>query len=389
MNTRKKLHVLFLPFWRWYPNRAHPAQGASVQEQARAVAGFHQVTVLYGEPRNDSRRWSEIDSDTEEAGVRIVRFSHRRVPLPLCTYPVYLWRLRKEFARLRREGLRPDLIHAHEYSAGVAAVILGKDYNLPVVISEHSSNFIRVTFKKRDIPKARFAMNRADVVLPVGQEVLRTLRALGIGGRIEVMPNTIDTGLFRPAPRRETGPDGIKKVLLVSLLREGKGIPRLLRAWASLRDRRRDFQLEIAGDGPKGEEYRRLAKDLGLEKAVKFLGMKTRTEVAALIQGSDFIVQPSEAETFGMTVIEAMACGKPVVATRLPAFERTISEERGVLVPAGDEEALARAIDYMLDHHHEYRKERIARYIEENFSHRAVGERLNEVYSSVLAERDR
>ncbi len=334
MNTRRKLHILILPFWYWYPDPDHPAQGASVQEQARAVTGRHQVTVFYAAPQGNFRILRETMSDREEAGVRVIRIRHRYIPLPACTYAAYLRCLSKNFDRLWQQGLRPDIIHAHEYAAGVAAVRLGRKYGLPVVISEHCSDFIRGRLRKTDILKARFAMNRADVVLPVGVEVLQTLRALGIRTRLEVMPNTIDTALFHPSVRRETGPKAAKTILLIALLRNGKGVPYLLRALASLRDRRRDFRLEIAGDGPEKEAYRRMAEDRGLENVVKFSGMKNRGEIADLIRQSDFIVQPSECETFGMTVIESMACGKPVVATRLPTFERLISAERGILVSA-------------------------------------------------------
>jgi glycosyltransferase involved in cell wall biosynthesis len=384
MDAPSRLHILFLPFWRWYPNGVHPAQGAAVRELARAVSRLHRVTVLCVEPGDRPRR-REARTDAEEDGIRTIRISHRRLPVPFCTYAWYLWRVKREFAGLWEAGLRPDLIHAHEYAAGVAAVMAGKSWNLPVVISEHCGDFIRGTLRKRDILKARFAMNRAAAVLPVGEEVRQSLRALRIGGRFEVVPNAIDTAVFRPAPARAAARDGKATILLVALLREGKGIPVLLRALAALKRKRRDFLLQIAGEGPGGGKYRSLCRDLGLDGEVSFLGMKSRPEVAELIRGSAFVVQPSLCETFGMTAIEAMACGKPLVASRLPAFERTVSPERGLLVPPGDAAALASALDAMLDRRRGYSPERIARYVEENFSYEVVGRRLDAVYRSALA----
>jgi len=266
-------------------------------------------------------------------------------------------------------------------------VFLGKEHGIPVVISEHSSVFLRGRLSRRDLLKARFAFGRADAVLPVGAELETALRALGVATRLEAVPNTIDTRVFRPGPGWTAAPGGRKKILLPALLREGKGIPGLFRALAELRNRRRDFVLEIAGDGPKREEYRRLAETLGLAKAVKFSGMKNREELAGLMREAVFIVQPSIVETFGMTVIEALASGKPVVAMRIPAFERTITQRQGILVPPGDTAALAAALDHMLDRAGDYRPELLARYTEENFGYRAVGERLNAVYASVRSGR--
>ncbi len=181
----------------------------------------------------------------------------------------------------------------------------------------------------------------------------------------------------------------MKKILLTDLFRDGKGVPELFSALAELRNRRRDFILEIAGDGPNREKYRRLGDELGLGNSVRFRGMINREELAEMIRNADFLVQPSELETFGMTVIEALACGKPVVAKEIPPFQKMISNRRGILVPPGRSGAMAAALDRMLDRYPEYRPGLLAGYVEENFGYRAVGERLNTIYGSVLAARSK
>ena len=385
MVSQDRLQILFLPFWRWYPTPDHPAQGAFVRELARAAARRHRITVLCLEPSAARGPRGEAVTSAEEDGVRTIRFALRRWPVPGCTYAWYLWRVRRVFGRLWRSGLRPDVIHAHEYAAGLAAVTVGKSRRLPVVVSEYCGDFLRGSLKRRDILKARFALNRAAAVLPVGEELREALRAVGIRSRMEIVPNTVDTALFRPGPPPRAGGEGRAKVLLVALLREGKGVPVLLEALTALKRKRRDFLLQVAGEGPEGGRYRSLSHALGLDDEVSFLGLKTRPEIAELIRGSAFVVQPSLRETFGVAAIEAMACGKPLVASRLPAFQRTVSPERGMLVPPGDPAALSAALDLMLDRRSEYRPERIARYAEENFGFDAVGRRMDSVYRSVLA----
>lgn len=105
---------------------------------------------------------------------------------------------------------------------------------------------------------------------------------------------------------------------------------------------------------------------------------------AAVYQGCG--IQPSLYEIFGVTYIEAMACGKPVVASQLPALQEKITEDRGILVPPKDANALADAIDYMLDHHQDYSPRKIRGYVKDEFSYEVVGKKLNDIYREILQE---
>ena len=158
----------------------------------------------------------------------------------------------------------------------------------------------------------------------------------------------------------------------------------LLAALAILARRRRDFVLDIVGNGPDREEYEKITDRLGLEKFVRFHGLKTKKEVAKIMRECSFLVQPSLVETFGVTVIEAMASGKPVVATDLPVFREKITMGRGILVPTGDNAALAGAIDTMLDRYQSYDPEDLAQYVRRNYSYEIIGKKLNKIYHNVL-----
>jgi L-malate glycosyltransferase len=103
------------------------------------------------------------------------------------------------------------------------------------------------------------------------------------------------------------------------------------------------------------------------------------------MRNCDFFVQPSLQETFGVVYIEAMACGKPVIATNAGGPEEIVSDETGILVPPEDVEALKEAINYMLDNHANYCSEKIAAYARERFSYETVGKLLDKVYESVLS----
>ena len=228
-------------------------------------------------------------------------------------------------------------------------------------------------------------MNRAKAVLPVSEYLMRQIESYGIRNRFEIVPNVVNTGIFYPpSSLNEGGRKGIKHLLLAAVLGSPKGIPYLLEALSQLREERQDFILDIVGDGPNRSEYEELTTKLGLDGIVKFHGLKTPEEVAEFMRGCDFYVQPSLWETFGIVYIEAMACGKPVVASKLPALEEIINEDTGILVPPGDVEALKSAIAYMLDNCHSYSAQKLARYARKRFSYETVARMLNEIYEDVM-----
>ena len=118
---------------------------------------------------------------------------------------------------------------------------------------------------------------------------------------------------------------------------------------------------------------------------IKYHGLKTKYEVAEFMRSCDFFVQTSLYETFGVTFIEAMACGKPIIATKLPALQEKINDEVGILVPPRNVNALTKAIDYMLDNYKNYSSEKIANYAKDNFSYEIVGKKLDNIYRKILS----
>ena len=377
-----RLKILFLPAW--YPEKDKTVDGIFIREHARAASCYNEVVVLYikkvspdivpGLPR--------LTSELIEDGIRTIRIYYRDSLIPGFIYPRHIISVYRGLARLSREGWIPDIIHAHVYSAGFAAVLMKIIFNIPVVISEHSSEFIQNALRSAEIIKARLALNKANVILPVSRHLMEAIKRYHMGYRFRVIPNAVNTVLFHPSENGEES--GKKKILFVGLLKPLKGVNSLLSAIGLLADKRHDFVLDIIGDGPDRKEYEKMTGRLGLEKRVRFCGLKTKEEVARIMRKCSFLVQPSLVETFGVTSIETMACGKPVVATDLPVFREKINNGRGILVPAGDDTALAGAIDIMLDRYQDYAPGEIAEYALRNYSYKIIGSKLNEVYHDVL-----
>jgi len=285
-----------------------------------------------------------------------------------------------------REGWKPDIIHAHVFSAGVPAVILGKIYKIPVVITEHCTNIATHSLKFYDKIRIRFAMNRANFILPVSKDLKNALQNYyNIKSKFIVVPNVVNTDMFYPLKslgRQNNKKNNRKRMLSVCVLSPRKGIEYLLKSLYQLKQKRQDFILDIVGDGPKRKEYEELTEELNLDKIVKFYGRQP--EIVSFMRNCDFFVLPSLYENFGVVYIEAMACGKPVIGTNAGGPSEIINKETGVLVPPKNIEVLTDTIDYMLDHYQDYSSEKISKYAKKNFSYEVVGKKIDEIYKVIF-----
>lgn len=369
----------------WYPAPDQPARGTFVRAQARAASLYDDVTVLHlaGTDRAPRGVW-RLESDADPARTESLptyRLWTPRVPLVPAAYPSQFAGV---LAACRRFG--PQVIQAHVFAAGLPAVFAGRARRLPVVLTEHYSGFLLKTLRPLDRVVARLAFGLADRVLPVSRALQGAIEDYGIKARFEVVPNAVDTDCFSPAPPPDPA-GGPKRLLFVGSLEAThlKGVPVLLAALAQVRARRGDWRLEIVGDGPARPGYEQLAADLGLAPLVTFHGQLRAPEVAEQMRRCAFLVLPSAVETFGVVLIEALASGRPVIATANGGAAEFIGPDQGLIVPPGDAAALAAAIERMLDHSAEYPPDRLSTYAREHFGYLAVGARLDRIYREALA----
>jgi glycosyltransferase involved in cell wall biosynthesis len=288
------------------------------------------------------------------------------------------------FRQVVSEGFRPHIIHAHFYEVGVPAVLIGKFYNTPAVVTEHFSGFPRKTIRGLESWKAKFAFERASSVMPVSKSLQEAIEGYGINARFQDIPNVVDTNLFTPAPFPQTK-NYLKRLLFVGLLdlSHNKGVPYLLTALASLRESRDDWLLDIVGDGAARAEYESMAVDLGLADKVTFHGLKTKGDVSEFMREADIFVLPSLFETFAVAAAEALATGLPVLATRSGGPEEFITADVGLLVPPGDAKAFCEGLDFILDNFPLASRKQIHQYAKGLFSPEIVGAKLHKIYTSL------
>lgn len=253
-----------------------------------------------------------------------------------------------------------DVIHAHWlYPDGVAAALLGKWLRVPVVLTALGSDVnVYAEYRLRRW-QIRWALRRARAVTAVSR-ALRDRLALLMPDthRLHYIPNGVDTARFFPLEavarstcRHRLGLDPRKRYLLfVGRLHSVKGLAVLLDALALLVDQSRlTFDTVLVGDGEERATLERQARELGLGDRVVFRGERPHAEIPSWLQAVDVFCLPSRMEGMPNVVLEALACGVPVVATRVGAVPDIIGPRAGIVVEPGSAVALAKALHEAFD----------------------------------------
>jgi glycosyltransferase involved in cell wall biosynthesis len=262
------------------------------------------------------------------------------------------------------------------------AVLAGRVLGRPVVVSEHSSEWPRRLLTAGQLRRARIAFRRAALVCPVNAHLQRAIEGYGIRARFRVVPNTVDTGVFRPAEMpREKPPI---RIVNVALHVEVKGLDVLLRGFASLASGRPELTLDLVGEGPTTQALRALAAELGMEGRVRFAGALPREQVADRLRASDVFALSSHSENMPLAVLEALCCGLPVVATDVGGVPEAVGED-GALAPSGDPAALARALEKVVVRLDRLDRGEIARRAAARWSFEAVGAIWDEIYRTLAS----
>ena len=340
-----------------YPNAAMPNHGVFVENRLRRIVATGRVEARVVAPIP----WFGVDLGTpgpvpraeERHGLAVTHPRYLHLPkVGMTRQPQAMYRaLARHVRGLLRAGHRFDLVDAHYfYPDGVAAVRLGRELGLPVVVTARGTdlNLIpRFRAPRRMIVEAAHAAAGLVTVCAALEDVLVEL---GVPGeRVRVLRNGVDLDLFRPpadraAARRALGLDG-PTLLSVGQLTERKGHHLVVDALAALPAAR----LLIAGEGPERAALARRARALGVAERVRFLGAVPHAELAGVYGAADVLVLASSREGWANVLLEAMACGTPVVATDIWGTPEVVADPAaGRLVAERTPSALATAIAALL-----------------------------------------
>lgn len=303
----------------------------------------------------------------------------------------------------RAHGLRYDLVHSHYWLSGLAGKTLQAAWGVPHLVMFHTlgeaKNRARPTEREplERIAGERLVARTADrIVVATSHE--RDLLAQCYGARpedIDVVPCGVDLDVFQPldkdAARRQLGlADDERIILFVGRIEPLKGIDILISAAAQLHEEADFFHAVIVGGDARAKtrvrELKSLATSLGVEHHVSFVGPVDHERLPLYYSAADVCVVPSFYESFGLVAVEAMACGTPVVASRVGGLVTTVRDgETGYLVPWRCPEPFAERLDLLL-RNDELRASLggAARQAVQRFRWSNVAEAMDAIYSRLL-----
>lgn len=389
------MHVLFVTSY--YPSQEAPVTGIFFHEQAMALhkAG-HKIGVLVTPRLNVTfthlKRGGKLEPLTQERD-QFPEFPVYRMhwgwlprPFPFLIAPLLASAGSNAFEHYIQEQGMPDVIHGHNiFYGGFLASTLAEKFGIPSVITEYSSSYLEGLIIFPGQPAIiRRTLRTSNFNMVCGSSLIAPLKAYAPEQEFDTVGCIVDTDFFSPAPRPPLA-SPFRFVVIAQLKERRKRFDLLLKAFARAFKSHPDVILQIRGHGPLRPELDKLIEELRLGEQVQFLPMMTKEELRDLIYRSHCLVSSSSVETFGVSVAEAIACGRPVVSTISGGPEDFVTERSGILVPSDNVGDLADAMTQMVATYDRYQPEVLWLDVSERYSAPIYVKRLEEIYRQAQA----
>ncbi|MDY0151351.1 MAG: glycosyltransferase [Candidatus Cloacimonas sp.] len=393
------IKVLLIPSWHPCPKQQYAGKFFIEQAEALAEKGLAEISILdWGQ--------NEFQLTVRKPLQSLGKFVHYLAAKPTITV------IGKNLTRIRIPHLswtslllsgnidallskinlsdKPDIIHAHvTFPAGYIAWKLSEKLGIPFIITEHSGPFPFPEYvtRKGISPLLSEPLRAASRVLAVSSHLSQQIQAC-IGIDAKVIPNMVNTDFFQfqQKPERIDGLYGKDhlKLFALSALSTAKGAWELVQSMKQLKDSGQDFHLYWGGDGSLRSKLHKRITDLHLQHNVLFLGQLSPEQTLRQYQNCEIFVMPSRIESFSMVLIEAMACGKPVVATNCGGPADIVRDFCGRLVPVQNPQAFASAISEIAKNLGSYKPAEIRDYCVTQFGQDLVCQEITTIYAECL-----
>jgi N-acetyl-alpha-D-glucosaminyl L-malate synthase BshA len=273
---------------------------------------------------------------------------------PLFDFPLYTLALASKMVEVAKYE-KLDLFHCHYAIPHATSAYLAKEMLAPqdikVITTLHGTDITLVGLEPSFLPVMKFSIERSDGVTAVSRFLKeKTLTNYGIEKNIEVIPNFVDTRKYYRNPeddvRKHFASPNEKILVHTSNFRPVKRVPDVIRIFDEVL-KKVPARLVIIGDGPERSQCELLSRELGIHDHVRFLGKQT--EVIHILSLADLFLMPSQSESFGLSALEAMACGVPVISSSVGGLpELQVHGQTGYIAEIGDTERMAKyAIDLL------------------------------------------
>lgn len=376
----------------WYPNRTALFNGDFIERHAIATAPFTDQLFVIAVVKDETMVKGSTEIVIKKAGnlfVYTVYYGRGKFGAAekLLSFRKYFSLQKKVYRQIEQEFGRPDIVHVQvPMKAGLFAQYLDRKYNIPYVVTEHWAGYNRlcrpgiVDLGKTFTRLNNLVLKGARLVLPVSRDLGEMINRDFVKINYLVVPNVVDTSVFRPAGEKAPGR---LRLIHVSTMGYQKNMEAVIAALALWKQRGGDFELHCYGK--TNNVLVLLAEKLSLQHSIMFHGEVQQHVLANAMQQADALILYSRYETFGCVLIEANACGVPVVVSDLPVFHEIITNNvNGIFVKGDSPVALAAALADFAINKNNFDKTAIANATAARFSYRIVGSQLKTIYERMV-----
>jgi glycosyltransferase involved in cell wall biosynthesis len=377
---------------RYFPSSAEPWQGRSAYQTLRRIAGQADVQVFYPNAaypswlKPSSRSYDQLDRSYSPPGVRAGYFDYPAVPV--LSRPLNGWMAAHVLLPPIR-AFAPDLIFScFLYPDGYAALKIGKALSVPTVAMSIGSDINRIG-DRISAAHTRTVLRESDFIVTVSHDLCA--KAVAMGARPEktrAIINGCDLSVFRVQSRTEArqklGLDaGVAAIVYIGRLDVKKGLRELVEAAVSVHADRPSMHVYLVGEGPDRSVLASAIQAGNAGNYIHLMGACAFDDVATWMAAADLVTLPSYMEGCPNVVLEALACGRPVVATNVGGIPEIMDDACGQLVPPRNAGALSNALAAVLEK--EWDAEAVSARGSRSWD--AVAAELFAVFESVAAER--
>lgn len=368
---------------RGYPTEKYKTNGIFEFDQAKALAVAGHKVVYAAVDVRSIRRWRKwgIEKKTIE-GVKVyaINLPGGRIPKGILRKMSMLG-LNILYKVISKEQGKPDIIHAHFAGIGYIASKLKEKTDIPFVMTEHLSTMMKPEIDRRLFETAKQAYDNADILITVSPALKNVINKRFNRNAIYI-PNIVDTDLFSISPIKK---DNIFRFVSVGGLIVRKRMDLTIEAFGNAFKDNERVTLTIFGEGPERASLENLIRKHNVSDKVRLMGLQSREDISKYLKESDCFVLASQAETFGVVYIEALASGIPVIATKCGGPEGFVNDRNGIIIPVDDIDALVEAMKYMYYNANSYNRELISEEARKQFSPSAIANRLTDLYKDLLS----